>query len=62
MQVDAGAKIFNEVRAINRDNIVSPSDWGVSQLGTMVRWFARPGDLPCKKKKADLVERYNLTK
>jgi hypothetical protein len=24
--------------------------------------FARSGDLPCKKKKADLVERHNLTK
>jgi hypothetical protein len=28
----------------------------------MVMWYARPGGLPCKKNKEDLVERYNLTK
>jgi hypothetical protein len=55
-------KNVNEVKAIKRENRILPGDSGFSQLGTMVRWFARPGDLPWKKKKADLVEGYNLTK
>jgi hypothetical protein len=61
-QVDAREKIFNGVNVTKRDKIIVPADWGVSQLNTMVRCFARPADLPCKKKKSALVERYNLTK